>query len=915
MAAFEELRAQYETFRFERYEIMETEDAYQITYFFEIEGLSKFTPTWSFPKNKTIPTDRNDAVFRKLIFSLGMVELISYWKLTCSPKVVIEAGALTKEQIAWWKDLYFHGLGEFFYVNGITTDIDSMMEIWSTGEEISTQKQDRELKGTLIPVGGGKDSSVTMELCKATQADNYCFGINPRGAVLWSVEAGGYTDRMISVKRTLDKRMIELNGQGFLNGHTPFSALVAFSSVLSAYLNGLQYVALSNESSANESTVPGSLVNHQYSKSFRFEKAFHEYELSYIGSGVHYFSMLRPLSEFQIAWYFAKCEQYHMIFRSCNAGSKTDSWCCNCPKCLFVFLIMSPFIELERLTEMFGENLLEKESLLTNFEELVGIRDVKPFECVGSRNEVCTALMLFIDREEKAGRELPYLARVFKQQGLYAKQKAIGNQYETYFDEENLLPDSYDKLMRREFQPGSYQIAAEQIRGKRILILGMGREGRSTLAFLRRIGGYASITVADANEVKGLEEDVLLISGKDYQAKLDEYDLVFKSPGVVLKKPFEEYKCTITSQTEMFLRCFGKQTIGITGTKGKSTTTALIYHALKQGDYHPVLCGNIGIPPLDLFFEMRSDSIAVFEMSCHQLEYTSVSPHIGILLNLHEEHLDHYGSYEKYVAAKCNIFVHMKTEDILYINMENLNQAKNCKGQIQKIAFVGDNLTHDATKPFDRKEQMQDADVLIDSARDSIRVGAEEEFLIPTEKIQLLGHHNEFNIGIAYAVCRQFGMTRDVFERALISFESLPHRLKFLGVKDGVRYYDDSISTICETTIQALNSVDGVETLLIGGMDRGIDYQSLIAFLAESDVENIICMYATGKRIYEEAKESNVPNIDHFYVVENLEEAVELAKNKTKAGGACVLSPAAASYGYFKNFEERGEVFQTLAFR
>ena len=177
----------------------------------------------------------------------------------------------------------------------------------------------------------------------------------------------------MKVKRTLDARMLELNRQGYLNGHTPFSALVAFSSLIGAAILDLDYVALSNESSANESTVPGSSVNHQYSKSFEFEKDFHQYAGRYLPGSAYYFSLLRPLSEFQIAWIFSGLKQYHDIFRSCNSGSKTDSWCGHCPKCLFVCLILSPFLGQEELEKIFGRAMLEDLSLretLTSWWEL-----------------------------------------------------------------------------------------------------------------------------------------------------------------------------------------------------------------------------------------------------------------------------------------------------------------------------------------------------------------------------------------------------------------------------------------------------------------------------------------------------------------------------------------------------------------
>ena len=189
----------------------------------------------------------------------------------------------------------------------------------------------RFLKGNLIPIGGGKDSNVTMELLKEFSDVNRPYIINPRGATVESVIVGGYEGMELAVKRTLDKEMLRLNKEGYLNGHTPFSAIVAFSSIITAYVNNLKYVVLSNESSANESTVSGSTVNHQYSKSYEFEYDFNTYEKEFIKSGVYYFSLLRPLSEYQIASYFSRLKKYHGVFRSCNKGSHTNIWCADCP--------------------------------------------------------------------------------------------------------------------------------------------------------------------------------------------------------------------------------------------------------------------------------------------------------------------------------------------------------------------------------------------------------------------------------------------------------------------------------------------------------------------------------------------------------------------------------------------------------
>jgi hypothetical protein len=290
---------------------------------------------------------------------------------------------------------------------------------------------------------------VTLELLRSAGVPLFAYIINPRGATIHTTQAAGLMEeRVISVSRTLDKNMLELNKQGYLNGHTPFSAIVAFSSIIAAKMQDLDYIALSNESSANESTVQGTTVNHQYSKSFQFEKDFHQYRETYLPESAFYFSMLRPLSEFQIAKYFASKKQYHAIFRSCNAGSKTDSWCGHCPKCLFVYLILSPFLSSREMRDIFGRDMLEDMSMKDTLEQLVGLKEEKPFECVGSRDEINTAIVMTIDRMERAGEKLPALFDYYKTTKLYGEWRAKGDGFSSYFDKENLIPEKWEKLVR-----------------------------------------------------------------------------------------------------------------------------------------------------------------------------------------------------------------------------------------------------------------------------------------------------------------------------------------------------------------------------------------------------------------------------------------------------------------------------------
>ena len=391
---------------------------------------------------------QENRTFQELIFSLGMVELVSYWKITCSPLVEIQCGYVTEEQAEWWRELYFHGLGEFYYTNGIEPNRDTFMKIVSLGTPFTGERQPlAHAQGCLVPIGGGKDSVVSVELMRKAGEECTCYIINPRGATTNTAVAGGFDQAHIcNVKRTLDKNMIELNKQGYLNGHTPFSAIVAFSATIAACLNGLKYIVLSNESSANESTVAGSTVNHQYSKSFKFEQDFHNYEEKYIRSGTYYFSMLRPLSEFQIAKQFAKSEEYHDIFRSCNVGSKEDIWCGHCPKCLFVWLILSPFLSQKRLTEIFGRNLADDKEMEKYFSQLIGLEKEKPFECVGSRDEINASITLTIRDFETGinkGDKRPYLFEKYKELGLYEKNLAECDVYLNFFDDEHLIPDVY----------------------------------------------------------------------------------------------------------------------------------------------------------------------------------------------------------------------------------------------------------------------------------------------------------------------------------------------------------------------------------------------------------------------------------------------------------------------------------------
>jgi hypothetical protein len=448
MKTYDELRSTYPTFEYHAYTIREGLDSVYVEFRFEIAGLSRFAPSWNFPKaERGFAGLEENQTLARLVFNLGMAELASYWKATCSPRIVVYSEFMEESQRTWWQKLYYQGLGEFFYQNGIEADATSFAAIESkAGQSLYRAQPLAENDLCLIPVGGGKDSAVTLELLKSRQEKNYCYIINPREASLRTAEIAGYPgERVLAAKRTLDDRLIKLNEAGYLNGHTPFSAVVAFSALVSAYINGITAVALSNESSANEPTIAGSHVNHQYSKSFEFERDFIAYEKDYIGSGIAYFSLLRPFSEYQIARHFARQPHYFADFKSCNKGSKEDKWCGHCPKCLFVCLILSPFLTREQLTAIFAGDLLADESLAGTLEELTGIAPEKPFECVGSRGEANYAIRQAIAQIEAAGEELPVLFKHYIDRTSQSNPAASVTEenYDKYYDKDNAVPEGY----------------------------------------------------------------------------------------------------------------------------------------------------------------------------------------------------------------------------------------------------------------------------------------------------------------------------------------------------------------------------------------------------------------------------------------------------------------------------------------
>lgn len=437
MSLYNDLRVKHPLFIYHSYEL----ESDSLTFHFSIDDYH-FYPRWEFPaelSSGSFPRRQAELI----AFSLGMAELVSYWKCACCPNVEVRCGGLSTWQKNWWKKLYFNGLGEFFYRNGITPDFENFMTI-TAPEPAPPPEFSASLSGVLVPVGGGKDSVVTLELLKKAGEDIHPYIINPRGATLGCVSAAGIApEKTVGVKRTIDKTLLELNKQGYLNGHTPFSAVVAFSAELFALMTGRKYIALSNESSANEAYVEGTAINHQYSKSTEFERDFREYCKTTFGGFEkvpEYFSLLRPWSEWQIAREFAKYPQYFPVFQSCNLGSKTNCWCGNCAKCLYVYILLSAFLTDDVLEGIFGCNMLEKSELSAMFDGLVLEGEDKPFECVGTKEEVRLSLSMSAKLREG---KLPTLLVRFKE--LLPEYVPVS--LDSFWDEDNFVPDEFKPLL------------------------------------------------------------------------------------------------------------------------------------------------------------------------------------------------------------------------------------------------------------------------------------------------------------------------------------------------------------------------------------------------------------------------------------------------------------------------------------
>jgi UDP-N-acetylmuramoylalanine--D-glutamate ligase len=427
----------------------------------------------------------------------------------------------------------------------------------------------------------------------------------------------------------------------------------------------------------------------------------------------------------------------------------------------------------------------------------------------------------------------------------------------------------------------------KELEKKNLLILGIGREGLDSFLFLRKLFPKKLISIADAKNIEDLDSKtekllskddyIKYYGGKDYLKSLKNFDIIIKSPGIQFEKIkyYLGVDTLITSQTDLFFdNCPGK-IVGITGTKGKSTTSSLIYNVLKKNGINAYLIGNIENPSLSYLLKAKKSDVFVYEMSAHQLQFLKISPQISVFLNIYPEHLDYYKTFKEYFNAKANIALYQTSKDYFIYNSK-LSPIKNLavKTKAKKIAIE------------------------------------------PSKYSKLISEFknitHEDNLAAIFEVGKIFKLTSAQIEKGIKTFKGLPHRLERIGKYKGIQFYDDSISTIPESAIYALDTLgDKVETMILGGMDRGIEFKKISERIGKSKIKNLVFLPTSGKKIWQGIKKEAQKKMQHFFV-NSMDEAVKIAFEKTNLGAICLMSPASPSYNMFKDFKDRGDQFKKL---
>jgi len=768
----------------------------------------------------------------RILNDLHLVLGISYYKLFV-PKHFKLQRKLGRKEATFFNTLYRKGLGEFIYRNGLSFAEVAVFEHHEDQSNYVPAVLATDEKKVLVGIGGGKDSIVSLQLLQDYERIGFEVATSKKSVLIEEVASIAQVPLRV-IERTLDAQVLA-GIEGAYNGHVPISSVYAFLGVLQAALERAAYVAVSNEYSSNFGNVTheGEEVNHKWSGSAEFEALFVEYVREFLTPSVRYFSLTRPFYELRVVREFAEHgEKFFHTFSSCNRNFAHDHngakrWCGECPKCAFAFLCLAAFLPKETLIGIFNKDLFEDTALLPLFRDLLGYGDLKPFDCVGTFEESRVALSLASKQfaETAVVKELlPLLQGEVLSTEVFKVQKAL------------TVPSRFRML-------GMHSV----------LILGYGKEGHATENYLTSRFPDIAIGVADQKD------------GEGYLQKQHEFDITIKTPSIQNGLLARQY----TTATQLFFAEVSRaQIIGVTGSKGKSTTSMLTYLLLKEAGNSVHLVGNIGIPALQYLLDTRytEEDIFIYELSSYQLEDLDVSPHIAVITSLFPEHIDHHGSLEAYYEAKHQIMRYQDSKDAV----------------IHALGFP----------------------LLEEWIAASKAVAVPEETLpFSITAMSLRGEHMRSNVALAYTVGKMYGLNDEDAESVINAFEGLPHRLQYVGNFKGIEFYDDSISTTPESAIAGIRALQNVDTIILGGVDRGYDFSLLEKELHASGIRTVI--------LFPESGEHMLTTEEGFTILHtsSMEDAVRFAYAHTEGGKSCLLSPAAPSYNLFTNFEARGQAF------
>lgn len=453
----------------------------------------------------------------------------------------------------------------------------------------------------------------------------------------------------------------------------------------------------------------------------------------------------------------------------------------------------------------------------------------------------------------------------------------------------------------------------KNLQNKKILILGLGKEGADTFSFLRQAFPEKILGLADEKEMSELEpkiqkkinndQQLVLHLGKNYLQSLADYEVIFKTPGIPLSEisPFLKKNQIITSQAGFFLEnCPGK-IIGITGTKGKGTTVSLLHEILKTAGLKSFLVGNIGEPVLSYLKSAEKHDIFVYEFSSHQLQNLKVSPHIAGFLNLYQAHFDYFKNMEEYQKSKESITLFQNKNDWFIYNQDQ-----------------------EVLKRLAKKTKAQKICISLESRRadchfDDGWLFWQGQKIIQASEIPLIGRFNLYNVMMAISAAKLLKIENKIIKEAIKQFRALPHRLELVGEFNGIGFYNDSLATLPEPVIFAIDALgDKIQTIILGGHNAGQDFKPLARKILESKIKTIIFFPPAGQRIYQEILKigegnsefkKRAPAIKYFFA-DDMEKAVSIVFENTSQEKVCLLSPACPSFGVFKDYEDRGEQFK-----